>query len=364
MSVTLSQEGLRGLRMNANVLAFLRVIREKESSQDESAYTILNGGSHFFDTSRHPYEGVPTTKGGKAAGAYQFLGTTWARLVDLYSFPDFGPESQDLGAIALIQGRGALADVIAGRFDSAVAKLRPEWTSLPGAAESRADWTLAKAREVFVRWGGTFAPVETPALDTQPAAPIEDHSPALEKTTVDPLSAIALFGPLISQLIPQVAKLFDKKAESPAKLEAAQKVIDTIVASTATPNAQAAVEKMTADPVALKAATSAVVTQPDIMQLLEVGGGIERARAQVVEMAALPPQRNVALIVAGFLTPLLYIVVIAVTFDLGGTWSDEMRSVVVTAIVTGLLGSITGFFLGSSYGSSRKTDMLNEVKNG
>lgn len=357
--MSLGIEGLRAALSYPSVRAFLRVIRERESSQDDSAYTVINGGSHFTDYSHHPYGTLRTTQGGKAAGAFQFLPTTWEALRERYSFEDFSPASQELGAVALIQERGVLPLVIAGTaeaFSTAVAKLRPIWTSLPGAAESSNNWTLDRAWAVFVKYGG--GPAAAP--DTQPAAPIVDHSPTLPETKVDPLSAIALFGPLIANLIPQVAKLFDRKSETPAKIEAAQQVINTIVATTATPNAQAALEKISADPVALQAATAAVVTQPDIMQLLEVGGGIERAREQVKEMAALPPQRNVALIVAGFLTPLLYIVVIAVTFDLGGAWSDEMRSVVVTAIVTGLLGSITGFFLGSSYGSGRKTDMLNE----
>ena len=45
----------------------------------------------------------------------------------------------------------------------------------------------------------------------------------------------------------------------------------------------------------------------------------------------------------------------AVLFGIGGqTWSDDIKTLLVTAIVTGALGSITGFFLGSSLGSQRK----------
>ena len=51
---------------NTNVQAFLRVIRAGESSQDDSAYTVINGGSHFTDFSKHPWDGITTTLGAKA----------------------------------------------------------------------------------------------------------------------------------------------------------------------------------------------------------------------------------------------------------------------------------------------------------
>jgi hypothetical protein len=201
------------------------------------------------------------------------------------------------------------------------------------------------------------APQPGVRADPQPApAPATQQKREAPRMAIPAL--IAAFGPMIVEMIPTIAKLFDRKAETPAKIEAATKALDTIVRATDTLNVQAAVEKMQSDPAALTAARNAVVTEPTIMGLLEVGGGIERAREQVHEMATLPPQRNVALLVTGALAPLIYIVVCAVVFLDG--WSDEMRSVVVTAIVTGLLGSITGFFLGSSFGSQRKTDMIND----
>ena len=115
---------------NTNVQAFLRVIRAGESSQDESAYTVINGGSHFTDFSKHPWDGISTTLGAKACGAYQFLGTTWAHVREKYDLPDFSPNSQDLGAVALIEGRGALDDVVSGDIRTAIHKLSTEWVSL------------------------------------------------------------------------------------------------------------------------------------------------------------------------------------------------------------------------------------------
>lgn len=169
MSATAEQ--IRAALAHRNGRAMLRVIREGESSQTDDAYSVVNGGAHFSDFSRHPYEGMRSPPG-RAAGAYQFIATTWGDVVR--RFPndcrDFSPASQDFGAVVKLDDRGALADVIAGRLDAAIVKLRPEWTSLPGASENSGRYTLARARDVFLRYGGALA-----GADTQAPAPIEER---------------------------------------------------------------------------------------------------------------------------------------------------------------------------------------------
>ncbi len=96
---------------------------------------------------------------------------------------------------------------------------------------------------------------------------------------MDPLTLITVFGPIVAQLIPQVSKLFGG-AKDKANMAVASTVLDTIVSATGAPNVQAAVEAMQSDPVALKKATDAVVTHPDIqpsLQIVEVGGGSKAA---------------------------------------------------------------------------------------
>ena len=68
---------------HANVGAFLRVIREGESSQEPVAYRMRWGGlgkpvAYFDDFSKHPRIFEPTTGGrqSSAAGAYQIVATT------------------------------------------------------------------------------------------------------------------------------------------------------------------------------------------------------------------------------------------------------------------------------------------------
>jgi muramidase (phage lysozyme) len=230
--MTLSLEGLKVGAAYPNVTAFLRVIRERESGQGADAYLMINGGGHMDGFAKHPWENVPTTKGARACGAYQFLGTTWGGLCRQYEFPDFGPESQDLGAIALIQERGALQDVIAGRFEEAVAKLLRSpaiWTSLPGGPESSAKWTMDKARAVFINYGGKLDNDEL----LQPAAPVEDHSPtnlppAQQPETPMPdespfdWSAVAktagavasFFNPIVGAAITALSPLLQQKIEA------------------------------------------------------------------------------------------------------------------------------------------------------
>lgn len=355
--MTLSLEGLRAFQDDANVRAMLAVIAAKESG---GRWNVINGGATFADYSRHPYHGIPTTHGGRAAGCYQFLGTTWARLCDRYDFPDFSPDSQTLGAIALIQGRGALDDVVHGRFEAAVAKLRPEWTSLPGASESRSDWTMDKARALFVSEGGKLATDDL----IQPAAPIEDRPqpPAQPEESRMPLPILALisaFGPMIAEMIPAVAKAFDRKSESPARIEAATKILDTIVTATGTANVQAAVEQMKNDPAALTAARNAVVTEPQIMGLLEIGGGIEAAKAANLEMQIAPQGfwRNPAF----WITVMLMLFPTALLYDVfwghPATYEAELRTQIVTSIL-GIILVVCGYWLGTSAGSVRKTDII------
>ncbi|MFO0454285.1 MAG: hypothetical protein ACK52I_37485 [Pseudomonadota bacterium] len=56
------------------------------------------------------------------------------------------------------------------------------------------------------------------------------------------------------------------------------------------------------------------------------------------------------------LMPLVYMVTyIVLTSD---SFSQDVKSMVVGAVMLGTLGAVAQFWLGSSYGSSRKTDML------
>jgi muramidase (phage lysozyme) len=87
--MTLSAERLQALFDHDNIKAFYAVVRRGESSLGPQAYTMVNGGGTFSDFSKHPYAGLSTKEGGRAAGAAQFIPSTWAEIAERYSLPDF-----------------------------------------------------------------------------------------------------------------------------------------------------------------------------------------------------------------------------------------------------------------------------------
>ena len=67
-----------------------------------------------------------------AAGAYQFLPTTWQEVSGRLSLPSFSPEHQDQAALHLVKRRGALNEVDQkGLTAEAMNSLAPEWASFP-----------------------------------------------------------------------------------------------------------------------------------------------------------------------------------------------------------------------------------------
>jgi membrane protein YqaA with SNARE-associated domain len=42
----------------------------------------------------------------------------------------------------------------------------------------------------------------------------------------------------------------------------------------------------------------------------------------------------------------------------GEGWTNDIRAMVVSSIISLVLGSVTGFFLGTSYGSQRRADAM------
>lgn len=149
----------RDLVNHPNVRAFLRVIRQGESSQDDAvAYRMIVGriGPQFSSFADHPR--VFGTRTSTAAGAYQITKTTWDWVRPKMGLKDFSPASQDMAALGLIAYRGALLDVLAGNLDEAIPKLVDEWTSLPGAKENnKAAGGMENAKRLFISFGGSGA---------------------------------------------------------------------------------------------------------------------------------------------------------------------------------------------------------------
>ena len=152
---------------NANVKAFLAMIRQFESAGD---YSVIYGGGHFSDFSDHPDIKVPFVNPARpphadgtpndfstAAGAYQINWPTWQMLYPLINGTDFSPASQDEAAIQLLKINGALTDVIAGNFQDAIDSASGTWASLPASTSGQPKQSMATAQTVYTSNGGQLA---------------------------------------------------------------------------------------------------------------------------------------------------------------------------------------------------------------
>ena len=112
-----------------------KVIRYGEGTSGDAGYTTQFTGSQFTDLSRHPRQ-MKSGGGYKsdAAGAYQFLSTTWDEAKSALGLKDFSPASQEAAGKYLAQRRGVDTSKVYTNIDDftkAINKLAPEWASLP-----------------------------------------------------------------------------------------------------------------------------------------------------------------------------------------------------------------------------------------
>lgn len=130
-----SRSDLAELAQNANVRKMLQVIGYTEGTDARHGYNTLVGGRRIDDLSRHPnVVGIRTKDGPSTAfGRYQIVNSTWKGLQKQWGFSDFSKSTQDQAAVALLQSRGALNDVLKGNFSKAINKLGTEWVSLPSS---------------------------------------------------------------------------------------------------------------------------------------------------------------------------------------------------------------------------------------
>lgn len=112
-----------------------RVLRTGEGTLGNDGYKTIFTHARFEDFADHPRQ-LKTSRGltSDAAGAYQFLSTTWDGARKALNLPDFSPQSQELAARYLTEGRGVDPDKVIEtkeEFIQVMAKLAPEWASMP-----------------------------------------------------------------------------------------------------------------------------------------------------------------------------------------------------------------------------------------
>ena len=112
-----------------------KVLRTGEGTLGDSGYTTMFTGAKFTDTSKHPRLLHSSGKlRSDAAGAYQFLSTTWDSAKNALGLKDFSPASQEAAGRYLTQKRGVDPDkeiTDFQTFKNTLDKLAPEWASMP-----------------------------------------------------------------------------------------------------------------------------------------------------------------------------------------------------------------------------------------
>lgn len=354
---------------NPNVRAFLRMLRHGEGTASDDGYRVMFGGGLFDSFADHPRQAITRKLGGTpitstAAGAYQFLSRTWDGLVKQYGFADFSPTNQDLGAVALIKGRKALDDVIAGRFEDAVRKCNREWASLPGSPYGQPVVTMARARQEYEAHGGMYAAV-APAVH-EPLPTITDliNPEAIAADTITPTPKeqpmapfIAAVLPSLIDLVPKLGKLFSSGSDtSERNIKAAEIVVAAAKEAIGARNEQELLEVIKADPAAAAAVRSAIESQ--WFKLEEVGGGIAAARASA-EKYAMPGgpdfRRNPAFWISIIFLFMPVLILVDMLFLNPEVYDVSLRTQIITAILA-LLSIVGAFWLGTNFTTQRKED--------
>lgn len=332
-----------------NVGAFLALIREGETNQTPNAYRMQWGSGLFYPEREWKHPNQPITINGitsTAAGAYQFLAKTWLRLVEQYGFEDFSPAMQDLGAVALIAGRGALDAVKAGRVHEAIRLCNKEWASLPGNPYGQPAAKLSRLLAAYTAAGGTIT--DDPTQKTQPE--------------VKPMPIPAILGavlPALFQAAPDLIRLFGKGEQSQKNAAVAEKVAEVAKDVTGAINEQEAAEKIANDPQAAQAFREAVAMNFDqwLGMTMKFADMDEASRAKAREFATGYAREPVL----GRLTFIellsLLMMTIAATgggYVLWGNFPAEIKGAVVTMMFLGGWNGVKEFWFGSSYGSRTK----------
>ncbi len=162
--------GVNAAQQNKNLAAFLEVIKAGEAGS-YGYYTLYGNTKWSGNLSDHPalqgWKGLALPRayciaagypGGvcfsNAAGAYQFISTTWKSVKDRLGLPDFSPESQDKAAIYLLQDQGALNAIQNGNLQLATQLASRDWASLPGSTAKQGGLSMSQVKQVYASAGG------------------------------------------------------------------------------------------------------------------------------------------------------------------------------------------------------------------
>lgn len=231
-------------QISDNARRWLQTIRYAEGTAGPNGYSTTFGYQSFDPSKGHPRRVVRS--GGyasDAAGAYQFLSTTWdaaARGAGVNPAV-MTPENQDRAALYLMRQRGVDPDQPIS--PDSVAKLAPEWASLPTkAGRSYYGQPVRGYNSLLGVWGGKVQPTQAGGGGGgASAAASGGAAPALSAGGDDGSGTLALATLLSS------SALGKGSAASPLQGLAGNAVMDSVTSSPANTAAQALLRQQTED---------------------------------------------------------------------------------------------------------------------
>lgn len=165
--------------------------------------------------------------------------------------------------------------------------------------------------------------------------------------------------PALLQAAPSLIRIFGDSPQAEKNAKTAEAVAAIAREVTAEPTIEGAVNKLQADPVMAKTFSSAIEEKWFALTGEAGGGGIAGARqADAAAVSGAAPWKSPTLWISLTLLPLVYLVVSAVLFGAG--WLPEIRAMVVSQVISLVLGGVVGFYLGTSLGSEKKTNIIAE----
>jgi muramidase (phage lysozyme) len=169
------REYYESLLSNPNVQRALASIRAAEgTAKYQDPYSVGFGGRRIDDLSRHPgtLSSFSDNSGHRsktsAAGGYQFLNSSWGDMERQLGLTDFGPRSQDVAAVGLLDRSGALDNVLSGDIDGFVKDANGTWASLPGSPYNQPTRSKSFMRNA---WNSYTPPEDIPNVNAYTATP-------------------------------------------------------------------------------------------------------------------------------------------------------------------------------------------------
>jgi hypothetical protein len=154
------------------------------------------------------------------------------------------------------------------------------------------------------------------------------------------------------EAIPKLGKLFAGSKVAERNTKAAELALGIAQEALGATNAQEAVERVKADPVA--AATVAKAVESRWMELQDAGGdGISGARKADLERSGGEVLKSPSFWIAIALLPLVYAIVGAVVGFWGKDFSDEVRSAIANGVIGMVLGALVGYYFGQTTSRNR-----------